>query len=318
MDVSESVIKNTQTGSIKKRSIIREYIKYKYFMLMLLPAIIYYSVFHYAPMYGITIAFKDFYPNRGILGSEWVGLQHFNEVVSGLFFMEVLKNTLIISLYKLLFGFPAPIILAIMLNEVRHLRFKKMVQSITYLPHFLSWVVLSGIVIEILSPSRGPINIMLQNFGISPIYFIAEPKWFRTILVSSSIWKEVGWGTIVYLAAITSIDPELYDVAELDGASRIGKIWNITIPSIMPVIVIMLIFAVGGVINDDFDQIYNLLNAKVMSVGDVISTYTYREGLQRMNFSYATAVGVFKNVVAFILVLAANFIARKTSEYAIW
>jgi putative aldouronate transport system permease protein len=186
------------------------------------------------------------------------------------------------------------------------------------MPHFISWVILSGIVIEILSPSRGPINILLQNLGMNPVYFIADPKYFRGILVGSNIWKEMGWSSVIYLAAITNIDPELYDVADLDGAGRLRKIWNITIPSIAPVVIIMFIFSVGNIINDDFDQVFNLLNAKVMEVGDVLATYTYREGLQRMNYSYATAVGLFKNVVSFGLVMLANTIARKTSDYAIW
>ena len=302
----------------KKKSFLQEYIRYRYFIIMLFPVLIYYGIFQYGPMYGIVVAFKDFYPLRGILGSPWAGLKHFEELFNSLFFITVLKNTLVISFYKLLFGFPAPILLALLLNEVRHLKFKKAVQSITYLPHFISWVVLAGLVIEMLSPTRGPINIILQNMGLEPIYFIAEPAWFRSVLVSSGIWREVGWSSIIYLAAITNVDPEMYDVAELDGAGRFRKIWNITLPAIAPVVVIMFIFATGSIINDDFDQIYNLLNAKVMGVGDVISTYTFREGLQRMNYSYASAVGVFKNIVAFTLVIITNTIARKTSDYAIW
>lgn len=302
----------------KKKSFLQEYIRYRYFIIMLFPVLIYYGIFQYGPMYGIIVAFKDFYPLRGILGSPWAGLKHFEELFNSLFFITVLKNTLVISFYKLLFGFPAPILLALLLNEVRHLKFKKAVQSITYLPHFISWVVLAGLVIEMLSPTRGPINIILQNMGLDPVYFIAEPTWFRSVLVSSGIWREVGWSSIIYLAAITNVDPEMYDVAELDGAGRFRKIWNITLPAIAPVVVIMFIFATGSIINDDFDQIYNLLNAKVMGVGDVISTYTFREGLQRMNYSYASAVGVFKNIVAFTLVIITNTIARKTSDYAIW
>lgn len=304
--------------SKKKKKLLQEYIRYRYFMIMLLPVLIYYGIFQYGPMYGIIVAFKDFYPLRGIVGSPWAGFKHFEELFSSLFFISVLKNTLIISFYKLLFGFPAPILLALLLNEVKHFKFKKVVQSVTYLPHFISWVVLAGLVIEILSPTRGPINIILQNFGLQPIYFIAEPVWFRGVLVGSGIWREVGWSSIIYLAAISNIDPEMYDVAELDGAGRFRKIWNITLPAIAPVVVIMFIFATGSIINDDFDQIYNLLNAKVMGVGDVISTYTFREGLQRMNYSYASAVGLFKNIVAFTLVMITNTIARKTSDYAIW
>lgn len=302
----------------KKKNKLREYYVHRHLFIMLIPVLVYYLVFHYAPMYGILIAFKDFSPVEGILKSDWAGFQYFREIFSGMFFWSVFKNTLIISFYKLLFGFPAPIILCLMLNEVKRPQFKKTVQTITYLPHFLSWIVLSGLVIEILSPSRGPINIILQNLGFEPIFFIAEPKWFRTILISSSIWKSAGWSSITYLAAVTNIDPELYDVADLDGAGRLRKIWNVTLPSVLPVIIIMFIFAVGRIINDDFDQVYNLLNAKVMSVGDVISTYTYREGLQRMNYSYATAIGLFKNIISFTLVVLSNYIASKFSEYSLW
>lgn len=285
---------------------------------MLIPVLIFYIVFHYGPMYGIVIAFKDFYPLRGILESPWVGLKHFREVFGGLFFWDVFRNTVIISTYKLIFGFPAPIILALLINEIRRMGFKKTIQTITYLPHFISWVVLAGMFIEFLSPTRGPINVILQSMGQKPIYFLGDPKLFRGVLVSTSIWKEVGWGTIIYLAAMSGVDPELYDVADLDGAGRFQKMWNITLPSILPVIVIMLIFSAGSIINDDFDQIFNLLNSSVMQVGDVISTYVYREGLTKMNYSYATAVGLFKNIIAFALVLLTNSIARKTSEYSIW
>ncbi|RAV01414.1 sugar ABC transporter permease [Paenibacillus sp. YN15] len=302
---------------LKRNSLLREYVKHKYLFLLLLPLLVYYAVFHYAPMYGIMLAFKDFYPLKGIAGSPWVGLEHFTMLFTGLDFLPVLKNTLIISFYKLFFGFPAPIILCLIINEVRHTFFKKAVQTVTYLPHFISWVVLAGFLIELLSPSRGPINILLQLLGIDPIFFIADVNWFRGVIVASSIWREVGWQSIIYLAAVAGINTELYDVANMDGAGRLQRIWYITIPSITPVIIIMFIFATGSIIQDDFDQIYNLLNAKVLSVGDVISTYTYREGLVNMNFGYATAVGLFKNVVAFTLVMNANFIARKFSNYAI-
>lgn len=297
---------------------LADYKKHSLLFLMLLPTVLYFIIFHYLPMYGVTIAFKDYYILKGIMGSEWVGLKHFKDVFSGLFFWPVFRNTLIISVYKLLFGFIAPIGLAILLNEVSHNKFKKTVQSITYLPHFMSWVVLSGLLIEILSPSRGPINIFLQSMGLEPIFFIAEKSWFRGILVGSSIWKEAGWSSIIYLAAISGIDPQMYEVAELDGASRLRKIWSITIPSIMPVIIIMFIFATGKIIQDDFEQVYNLLNPAVMEVGDVVSTYTYREGLERMNYSYAAAVGLFKNIISFTLVMGTNFVARKTSDYALW
>lgn len=320
---SSSGIKKDARSSVfpnpsRKNSLLKQYIKNRYLFYMLIPVLIFYIVFHYGPMYGIVIAFKDFYPLRGILESPWVGLKHFREVFGGLFFWDVFRNTVIISTYKLIFGFPAPIILALLINEIRRMGFKKTIQTITYLPHFISWVVLAGMFIEFLSPTRGPINVILQSMGQKPIYFLGDPKLFRGVLVSTSIWKEVGWGTIIYLAAMSGVDPELYDVADLDGAGRFQKMWNITLPSILPVIVIMLIFSAGSIINDDFDQIFNLLNSSVMQVGDVISTYVYREGLTKMNYSYATAVGLFKNIIAFALVLLTNSIARKTSEYSIW
>ncbi len=297
---------------------IKNYIRHKQLMFMLLPVLAYYIIFHYIPMYGVVIAFQDFIPLKGIFGSQFVGFENFKTLFSGMYFLPVLRNTLLISTYKLIFGFPAPILLCLLLNEVGNKYFKKFTQTVSYLPHFISWVVLAGIVIEVLSPSRGVVNYFIELFGFRPIYFLGEPKYFRSILVISSIWKSVGWSSVVYLAAITNIDPELYDVADIDGCGRLKKIWYITLPSITSVIVIMFIFAIGGIINDDFDQVFNLLNAQVMSVGNVISTYTYTEGIQKLNYSYASAVGLFKNVIAFALVMTANSISRKFSDYSIW
>jgi len=285
---------------------------------MLLPVLIYFFIFHYGPMWGMLIAFKDYYPLRGFFGSRWVGFKHFRDLFSGMYFFPVLRNTLIISFLKLIFGFPAPIVLAVMLNEVRHIAFKRSIQTITYLPHFISWVVLAGLLIEILSPSRGPVNWFIRLLGLQPVFFIASESWFRPVLVVSSIWREIGWQSIIYLAAISNIDPELYDVAEIDGAGRFRKIISITIPSIFPVIVILFIFATGRIINDDFEQILNLLNPMVMSVGDVIMTYTFREGIQKLNYSYASAVGFFKNVVSLLLVGTTNEIARRMTGHSVW
>ncbi|MCT4544887.1 MAG: ABC transporter permease subunit [Vallitalea sp.] len=301
-----------------KKSVWQEYKKNKYLFLLLLPVIVYFIIFHYVPMYGAIISFKEFYPRLGIWGSKWVGLEHFKRLFSGIYFFPVLRNTLIISFGKLLFGFPAPIILCILLNEVRRKRFKKAVQTITYLPHFISWVVLAGIVMEVLSPSRGIINYIIQAIGFDPIFFIAEKNWFRKVVVSSSIWRNTGWETVIYMAAIVGINPQLYESAEIDGANRFKKIFHITLPSITPTIIIMLIFAIGRIITDDFDQIYNLLNAKVMDVGDVISTYTYRVGLEQMNYSYSAAVGLFKNIISLVMVMTSNFIAKKISGNSLW
>jgi putative aldouronate transport system permease protein len=233
-------------------------------------------------------------------------------------FGEVFRNTLLISIYKLIAGFPAPIIFALFLNEIRQVRFKKTVQTISYLPHFVSWVVLGGLFMQFLSPSTGPINVILKSLGMEPIYFLAEPKWFRSVLVTTSVWKGFGWGSIVYLAAITSISPQLYDAADIDGAGRFRKMWYITLPEMIPVITIMLIFSIGGIVGDDFDQIFNLYNEAVYNVGDVLSTYIYRVGLIDMKYSFSAAVGLFRNVISFALVFLANFVAKRINEYGIW
>lgn len=314
MNTNTAVVKLT----VKKRSLLAEYKKHYKLMLLLLPVLIYFAIFHYGSMYGVLMAFKDYVAYKGILGSEWVGFKHFRDMFSGIYFWPTFRNTLIISFYKLIFSFPAPILLAVMLSEVKHVVFKKTIQTISYLPHFISWVVLSGIIIEVLSPNRGIVNYILNTMGLNSIYFVADPRWFRTVLVGSSIWKSVGWQSIIYLAAIAGIDPELYDVAEIDGAGRIRKIISVTLPSIMPTIAIMLIFAIGGVINDDFDQIYNLLNGQVMEVGDVLSTYTYTVGISRQEFSYSTAVGLFKNVIALFLIAGSNFLSRKLFQSSLW
>ncbi|WP_019535798.1 ABC transporter permease [Paenibacillus ginsengihumi] len=299
---------------MKNNSILKQYMAKKYFFIMFFPVILYYLVFHYGPMYGVIIAFQDYQFLKGIFGSPWVGLDNFRDLFNNDYFWVVLRNTLLINGYKLLFGFPAPIVIALMINEVARPLLKRAIQTVSYIPHFLSWVVLSGLVIEFLSPSRGPINDVLMQLGIEPVYFITEESWFRSILVASDIWKHVGFNTIIYLAAIAGINPEMYEAAEVDGISRIQKALYITLPSIAPVIIIMLILSTGSIINDDFEQVFNLLNVKVMNVGDVLSTYTYSEGLVRMNYSYAAAVGLFKNIVALILVLSANALARRVNR----
>jgi putative aldouronate transport system permease protein len=317
--MSEAVkVLRERVGVKPKRKRLHQYTAHAYFFLMLIPVLIYYAVFHYGPMYGVLMAFQDFKLLKGISGSPWIGFDNFREMFTGLYFLPVLKNTLIINFYKLLLGFPAPIILAIFLNEIRLKSFKKFVQTITYMPHFLSWVVLSGLVIEILSPSRGIVNYLLSLIGMKPIFFITSELWFRPIIILSEIWKNVGFSAIIYLAAIVGINPEMYEAAEVDGISRIKKIWYITLPSISSVVVIMLILSAGSIINDDFDQVFNLLNASVLKVGDVISTYTYTEGIAKGNFGYAAAVGLFKNVVALALVLTANFLAKRFSDETIF
>lgn len=301
-----------------KKSFVQNMKIYKEYYIMLIPGILFFLIFCYGPMYGLVIAFQDYYPLKGIGGSKFVGMKHFIKLFSDPFFLSVLKNTIIISIYKLLICFPAPVILCLALNEIKSARFKKIAQSISYLPHFVSWVVVSGIIIEFLSPSRGPINILLQNLGFDTIFFVAEPKYFRGVLVMSDLWKSVGWGSIVYLAAVTSVDPALYEAAEMDGAGRLKKILHVTLPALAPIITVMLIMQSGKILNDSFEQVYNFLTPTTYSVGDVISTFVYRMGIQKMQYSFTTAVDLFKNIISFALVILTNYVARKTNDYALW
>lgn len=302
----------------KKIGLLENYWKNRYLVMLLLPAVIFFLIFCYGPMPGVIIAFKDYKFRLGIFRSPWVGLDNFRLLFSMRSFNEVFRNTLVISFYKLITGFPAPIIFALLLNEVRQAKFKKAVQTISYLPHFVSWVVLGGLFIQFLSPSTGPINVILKSMGIDPVFFLADPKWFRSVLVVTSIWKGFGWGSIVYLASITSISPQLYEAADMDGAGRFRKMGYITLPEMIPVITIMLIFSIGGIVNDDFDQIFNLYNEAVYNVGDVLGTYIYRVGLIEMKYSFSAAVGLFRNVISFALVFLANFTAKRINEYGIW
>jgi len=302
----------------KKVGFFQNYWRNRYLVLLLLPAVVYFLIFCYGPMPGIIMAFKNYSFRLGILKSPWIGFANFKLLFSMKSFGEVFGNTLIISLYKILAGFPAPIIFALLLNEVRQERFKKTIQTISYLPHFVSWVVLGGLFMQFLSPSTGPINVVLKSLGLDPVFFLGDVNWFRSVLVSTAVWKGFGWGSIVYLASISSISPTLYEAADMDGAGRFSKMWNITLPEMIPVITIMLIFSVGGIVGDDFDQIFNLYNEAVYSVGDVLGTYIYRMGLIDMKYSLSTAVGLFRNVISFALVIFANMVAKRINEYGIW
>lgn len=282
--------------------------------LILLPGIIYFVVFHYIPMYGAIIAFKDFKATLGIFGSKWVGLKNFIDFFHHPSFSVVLSNTLLISMYKIIFGFPAPIILALLLNEVKQELYKRCIQTISYLPHFLSWVVIAGLAAKMFSPSSGAVNQIIKFFGFEPIYFMAEPAYFRSILVLSDIWKEIGWGSIIYLAALSGVDPQLYEAAIVDGASKWKQLWSITIPSIAPTIVIMFILRVGGVMNAGFEQVYMMYSPNVYAVSDIIDTFVYRSGLESAKYSFATAIGLFKSVIGFSLVLITNRLSKIIDE----
>nr|WP_317987059.1 ABC transporter permease subunit [Sutcliffiella rhizosphaerae] len=284
----------------------------------MIPGILFFIIYKYVPMWGIVIAFQDYSVFAGIQGSEWVGFKHFERMFQSEEFYRIFSNTLLISLYKLFWGFPAPIIVALMLNELRNMMYKRTVQTIIYMPHFLSWVIVGGIMMNLLGPSTGIVNTFIQFLGFEPIYFIADDSWFRTVLVTSDLWKSVGWGTILYLAALAGINPQLYEAATVDGASKWQQTWHITLPSLLPTIVILFILQMGNILEVGFEQVFILLNPLVYNVGDVFETYVYRVGVTQGQFSYTTAVGLFKSVIALILVVAANKIAKKLGQNGIW
>jgi ABC-type polysaccharide transport system, permease component len=302
----------------RKRSLALRYWDNRYLVALFLPGIIYFIVFRYVPIYGLVIAFKDYTFADGIMGSPWIGLQAFQEMFASRSFWEVFKNTLVISFLEFAFSFPAPIIFALLLNEVMRLRAKKFFQTVSYLPHFVSWVILAGLFTQFLSPSTGPINILIHALGGRPIYFMADPNWFVFVLVITEVWKSLGWGSIIYLAALSGIDTEMYEAASIDGAGRWVKMKSITLPSLAPTITIMLILAVGKLVNDNFDQIFNMYNPAVYKVADVMSTYIYRKGLENMEYTYATALGLFKNVISLAMVLGANALAKRINDNGIW
>ena len=286
--------------------------------LLALPAIIYIILFHYGPMYGVQIAFKDFRSSLGIIGSPWVGFKHFERFLSFPNFWLLIRNTLGISLYALIVGFPLPIALAIMINEVRIRSFQKTVQMIAYAPHFISTVVVAGMISLYLNHDHGIINNLVSALGGPRIAYLAEPEWFKTVFVMSNIWQHTGWGTVIYLAALSGIDPALVEAAEIDGASKLQKIWHIDIPGITPTIVILLILRVGQLLTVGFEKILLLQNPLNMESSDVIATYIYRIGLLGGQFSFTTAIGVFNSIVNFILLVSVNQLARRTGETSLW
>lgn len=294
--------------------------KHKALYLLMLPGILYYLIFKYLPMYGIVIAFQNFSIGRGIWGSKFVGMKHFIE-----FFVntpdswKLIRNTVMLNIYDLLFHFPAPVLLALLFHEIRIRWFKRLVQTISYMPHFLSTVVIAGILVTFLSPSTGVVNhILVKWFGIEPILFLGLPEWFRTIYVGSEIWQRVGWGTILYLAAIAGIDPTLYEAAKIDGANRFQQIRHITFVGMVPVMIILFVLNLGNFMETGFQKILLLYNSMTYETADVINTFVYRRGILDADFSFATAVGLFQSATGFVLVVAANRIARKYSETSLW
>ncbi|WP_051382193.1 ABC transporter permease [Sediminibacillus terrae] len=292
--------------------------KHKALYFIALPGIAYFIIFKYIPIMGSVIAFQDYNIFQGITGSAWVGLEQFERMFQYPEFLRILKNTLLINLYDIVFGFSAPIILALMLNEVRKLLAKRIIQTIVYMPHFLSWVIISGIFIGILSPSTGMVNHFLNLFGIDSIYFLGEDSFIRTIIVGSGMWRETGWSTIIYLAALAGINPQLYEAADIDGANRWQQTWKITIPTLMPTIMMLFLLQIGNFLDFGFERVDVFLNPFNRVNGEIFDTYIYEAGLLQNQYSYTTAIGIFKSVVGLILLVGANFVSRKTTGNSLY
>jgi putative aldouronate transport system permease protein len=286
--------------------------------LMLLIPMAFFAIFRYVPMTNIVIAFKDYNIFRGVWDSPWVGAKWFNQAFHSRDFYFALRNTLVLNFLDLVVGFPAPVILAILLNELPFRRYKKFTQTLVYLPHFLSWIIISGIAVQLFAPRGGIINMALAKIGLGPINFLMENNLWIGTYTGLGVWKEMGWGTIIYLAAITGINPELYEAAEVDGAGRWRKIWHVTLPGIRPTIVVLLIMNLGRILGSEFDRPYTMANPTVMQVADVISTLVYRVGIRSSQFSLTAAIGLFQSVVCVVFLIAANAIARKSGERGVW
>ena len=292
--------------------------RHRWFYLLLIPPLLYYLIFRYIPIYNAQIAFKDFFALKGVEGSPWIGFQHFETFFKSFYFNELIVNTVVFSTAKLLLGLPIAIVLALAIHESQFLLFRSLVQTITYLPHFLSWVIMLGLLLALLSPSSGMINETIKSLGGQPIPFLTTPVWFRQVVILSDIWKETGWSTILYLAALLGINPDLYEAAAVDGASRWRRIWHISLPGIIPVVVLVTLLRLGNILDAGFSQIFVLYSVPVYSVGDIIDTWVYRSGVLDFQFSLATAVGLFKGAIGLILILVANQVAKRTAQQSLF
>ncbi|MBO4297774.1 MAG: sugar ABC transporter permease [Clostridia bacterium] len=292
--------------------------KCKFLYLLFLPVLVYYIMFAYAPMFGLVIAFKDYNVFKGIWASKWVGFKYFTQFFESRFFFRLIRNTFLISFYGLIFGFPAPIILALLLNEQKDGLFKRAVQTISYLPHFISTVVLVSMFVQFLSVNNGLINNLVEAFGGTRTYFLGDPKYFRTLYTSLGIWRGIGWGSIIYLAALTNVSPELYEACLIDGGGRLRQTWHITLPGISNTIIIMLIFRVGELLSVGSETILLMYNEAIYETADIISTYVYRRGLINAEYSFGAAVGLFNSLIGLILVSTTNALSKRFSETSLW
>lgn len=308
----------TMDKNKKRRTLLSDLRRDKYLYLLILPGVLFFILFKYVPMWGIVIAFQEYSPYLGVFKSEWVGIEHFIRFFSNPDFMLLFRNTMMISLLNLLFFFPLPIILSLLLNELNNELFKRVIQSIVYLPHFLSWVIIAGISFLLLSQSSGVINMIMESMGLPKYDFLTNADTFWGLLVLQNIWKETGWGTIIILAAITGVDTQLYEAAKIDGANRWRQTWHITLPAIRSVILVLLILRLGHIMDVGFEQVFLMSNGAVARVADVFETYVYRNGIGQGQFSYSTAVGLFKSVVGLILVVLANRLAKRIGEEGVY
>lgn len=311
----ESMAMEKSSGrSLLRQRIFRNWELY----LMFLPVLVFFLVFHYAPMYGVQIAFKKFSAVRGIVGSPWRGLYYFQQFFDSYLFGELIGNTLGLSLYSLAVGFPTPILLALMMNELRSERVKRVVQTITYAPHFISMVVMCSMIILFLSPSSGVLNRIIEILGGQSVYFMGKPEYFKTIYVLSGVWQNTGWSSIIYMAALSGIDPQLHEAATIDGASRLQRVWHINLPGILPTAVILLIMNCGSLMSIGFEKAFLLMNDLNRAAAEIISTFVYQRGLIDRNYSSAAAIGLFNSVINLVLLLGVNAIARRISDTSLW
>ncbi|MHA7964109.1 ABC transporter permease [Paenibacillus sp. CAU 1782] len=316
--MDDTVIRSAKVPGPRSSELKKRLWRNKYLYLMVLPGIFYFIIFKYIPMGGLVIALQDYRPFKGISGSDWVGFKHFERLFTEPDFLNILTNTLLLFGMNLVFYFPIPIILALMLNEVRLTFFKRTFQTLVYLPHFMSWVIIVSISFVMLTSDGGIINELLVYFGFEKINFLLSTEWFRPTYILQVIWREAGWGTIIYLAAIASVDPQLYEAARMDGAGRLRQVWHITLPAIRSVIIILLILKIGDVLELGFEHVYLLLNSMNREVAEIIDTYVYTAGLRQGQFSYSTAIGFFKSFVGLVLVMLANKLAKKMGEEGVY
>jgi putative aldouronate transport system permease protein len=314
-------VKTKQTSNkvpSKLQRILKHIKKDRQLLVIFMPCLLFYIIFRYGPMYGLIISFKKYSVFQGILKSPWVGIKYFEQFFTSPDFWLLTKNTFLLGAYSLLWTFPFPIIFALMLNELRSQKFKKLVQTVTYLPTFLSIVIISSMVTDFLSPGHGIINTIIASLGFEKIYFMIKPEWFRTVYIASDIWANIGFGAIIYLAALAGVDPTLYEAGKMDGCSRFHAMWYITLPSIMPTIATMFILKAGNMFRIGYEKILLLYNPTIYETADVFSTFVYRKGLLESNYSYAAAVGLFESVIALVMIVLANKISKKLSENSLW